>query len=216
MYVDAPTFEKRHVHKQETRHSEYIIPQRIACPKCGALDQYELTPYTLSSLSLTMTAALLAGGLVEGHPVKIIVFALADGQIIHPLDALEQYRQQLATAPQNQQIRMRYANTLRTLGYFDEAGAEYALLVGQNPNLLEAWYNLAAIHVALKHKREAKKFLQCLVVQAQQDSALNRSESDWVYNAQLYLDGVLPLDKLTPQELFEAAKLSGFRPKRHK
>ncbi len=216
VYVDGTTFEKRVVHKQTTRHSEYIIPQRIVCPKCGALDQYELTPYTLISLSMTMTAALLAGDLFEGHPVKIITFALADGQIIHPLDALELYRQQLATAPQDQRIRMRYANTLRTLGYFDEAGAEYTWLVGHNPNLLEAWYNLAAIHVALKRKREAKKSLQCLVVQAQQASALSRAESNWAYNAQLYLDGVLPLDKLTPHELFDPAKPSSFRSTRHK
>jgi tetratricopeptide (TPR) repeat protein len=214
IYVDGPTFEQRVIHKQETRHSEYVIPQRVACPKCGAVDQYELTQYTLGTLSLTMTASLLGDGLVEGHPVRIIAFALADGQPMHPLDALEYYRQQLATAPQDQQIRMRYANTLRTLGYFDEAGAEYAQLVGQNPALLEAWYNLAAIDVALKRKRKAKKTLQCLVAQAEQASALSQAESNWAYNAQLYLDGVLPLDKLIPQELFDAAKLSGSRSKR--
>ena len=219
IYVDGPTFEQRKIHKQETRHSEYIIPQRIACPKCQTVDQYELTEYTLLSLSMTMTAALLAGDLVERHSVKIITFALSDGQQIHPLDALEQYRQQVSAVPQDQAVRMRYANVLRTLGYFDEAAAEYTTLVDQNPAQLEAWYNLAAIHVALKRKRQAKKALQCLVEQAQQARALNQAEAGWAQSARHYLEGSWPLDELTPQGNFEAetprSPLPHLRSKRH-
>ena len=205
IYVDRPTFEQRQIYKQETRHSEYIIPQRIACPKCQAVDQYELTEYTLTSLSIAMTVALLTGNLVEGHPVRIIAFALSDGQVMHPLEALEKYRRQVATAPQDQQIRLRYANVLRTLGYLDEAQAEYTTLVDQDPAQLEAWYNLAAIHVALKRKREAKKALLQLVGKAQQASSLNQSEAGWAQNARYYLEGDWPLDELIPQGVFEAA-----------
>jgi len=220
IYVDRPTFDKRVIHKQKPRHSEYIIPQRIACPKCQAVDQYELTQYTLSSLAMAMVAALLAGDLIEGHPVKIIAFALADGQLIHPLDALEHYRRQVAAVPQDQIVRMRYANTLRTLGYFAEAEAEYTRLVDQTPAQLEAWYNLAAIYVALKRKREAKKALRSLVEQAQRAGDLKRAEAGWAENARHYLEGSWPLDELTPQGVFEAAPLRsslvpGSRSKRH-
>lgn len=221
IYVDGPTFEQRQIHKQETRHSEYIIPQRVACPKCQAVDQYELTEYTLAMLSMSMAVALLTGDLISGHPVMIIAFALSDGQVIHPLDALEQVRRQVAAAPQDQQARMRYANILRTLGYLDEAQAEYTTLVEQNPAQLEAWYNLAAIHVARKRKREAKKALLQLIGQAQKASSLNQAEAGWAQNARHYLEGVWPLDELTPQGILKAAPLSvSLRPrsgsKRHK
>ena len=207
IYVDGPTFEQRVIRQQETRHSEYIIPQRIICPNCQAVDQYELTRYTRNSLALTMTASMLAGGLMEGHPVKIIAFALSNGQPVHPLDALEQYRQKVSAAPDDAGIRMRYANTLRTLGYFIEAKAEYTHILEQNPALLEAWYNLTAIHIAQKHKREAKKALLNLVEQAQQASALNQAEMGWAQNARHYLEGTWPLDELTPLAIFEAAPL---------
>lgn len=219
IYVDRPTFEQRVIRQEETRHSEYIIPQRVICPKCQAVDQYELTLYTRNMLSLTMTASMLAGGLIEGHPVKIIAFALANGQIIHPLDALDQYRRQVSAAPDDAGIRMRYANTLRTLGYFTEAKAEYTRILEQNPAQLEAWYNLAAIHVALKHKRDAKKALLNLVEQAQQASALNQAEAGWAQTARRYLDGIRPLEELTPLAIFEAAPIAhlpGSKPKPRK
>lgn len=203
IYVDSPTFLQHKIHKQKTRHSEYIIPQRIACPKCLAVDQYELTEYTLARLSMAMSAALMWGGLVARHPVMIIDFAMSDGQVIHPLDALEQCRAEVTAGPQDQPARLRFANVLRTLGYFDEAKEEFTTLVGQNPAQLEAWYNLAAIHVAQGHKREAKKVLQHLVEQAQQMSDLNSGEVIMAQNAHNYLDGSCPLDELTPRSLFE-------------
>ena len=72
---------------------EYIIPDQITCPKCGAINQYELTSRTQLSLSMTMTAYLIAGELAKGHPVKVIAFALANGRQIHPLEVLDEYRQ---------------------------------------------------------------------------------------------------------------------------
>jgi len=65
---------------------------------------------------------------------------------------------------------------LRSLGYFDEAQAEYTLLLDQNPAQLEAWYNLAAIHGASKHKHEAKKTLLRLVEQSQRTAGLKKAD----------------------------------------
>jgi len=109
---------------------------------------------------------------------------------------------------------LRYANTLRSVGHFEAAEAEYTRLIEKNPSLLEAWYNLAAIHIITKRKREAKKDLQHLVAQAGKTGELSRSESNWAYNAQLYLDGSLSLDNLTPENLFGAAKLNAPKTKR--
>jgi SpoIID/LytB domain protein len=49
--------------------SPYIIPQRIACPKCGQVDQYTLAPQTLSSLMLSTLAsgAFVFTGRGRGH-----------------------------------------------------------------------------------------------------------------------------------------------------
>jgi tetratricopeptide (TPR) repeat protein len=213
IYVDAPTFEQHQIRKQATQRSEYIIPQRIACPKCQAVDQYELTESTLSSLLMAMTAALLAGRLAKEHSIQLISLALSNGQPIHPLDALEKYRQEVSAIPNNQAARSRYAKILLALGYFDEAEAEYTRVLDQNPGQLEAWYHLAAVHVALKHKSKAKKALQSLVEQAgilMSSGGLTpfiESEIQWVHKARHYLDGDSALDTLTPPNIFKATSI---------
>jgi tetratricopeptide (TPR) repeat protein len=96
---------------------------------------------------------------------------------------------------------MQYAKLLAALGYFSEAETEYTTLLDQNPGQLEAWYQLAAVYVVQKRKREAKKTLQNLIRQSQQAVVLKKKEKTFVQNARLFIDGDLLLDKLTPQDL---------------
>lgn len=207
IYVDRTTFYQRVIAKQETRYSEYIIPQRITCPKCQAVDQYLLTNAARSQLSMTMMAALMVGQLVADHPVKIIAFALPDGRLVHPLEGLEQARRQVETAPKDAAARLYYAHLLYALGYLSEAQAEYDRLVEQDPANLEAWYHLASILVAQKHKREARKALQQLVAQSKRMEHLGQEDATWLLDAQLFLEGGEPLDEMDAQGQFQEAPL---------
>jgi tetratricopeptide (TPR) repeat protein len=214
IYVHWPTFEQRVLHHKDTGRSEFVIPQRIACPKCGAIDRYEFAPYTRNMLSMTMTVAMLAG-LAKDHPVKIITFTLHDGTIMHPLDGLKWYWARVENAPNDLQTRMRYGNVLRTLGYLDEAEAEYQLILDRDAGQLEAWKSLASIHMARKHPGAAKKALKELVAHAPQSSLANRE--DWSAEAQAYLDGVYPLEELSPDAILMASQIEpeAARPKKH-
>jgi tetratricopeptide (TPR) repeat protein len=205
IYIDGPTLDRRKASGEKAEgRSEIIIPQHIICPKCQAVDQYELTASALFAISMALVAVRLLGREAREHPLKIIAFSLADGQIVHPLDALDLCRAQAQASPRDELARMRYANVLRTLGHYPEAHAEYNLLLERNPALLEAWYNLAAIAVAANHMREAKKALTRLLEQAGAGRALSRAEAGWAQNASNYLEEVWPLAELTPRAIFEA------------
>jgi tetratricopeptide (TPR) repeat protein len=82
---------------------------------------------------------------------------------------------------------MQYAKLLAALGYFSEAETEYTTLLNQNPDRLEAWYQLAAVYVVQKRKREAKKTLQNLIRQSQQAVVLKKKEEMKVLVTTLFL-----------------------------
>ena len=220
IYIDLPTFRQQIKDKKAGGRSPYVIPQRIACPKCGKVDQYELMPETLSMLSLTLIANAIGGGLQPDHPVRQITYALHDGTPIHPLDAVEHYRSKVANDPDNLSTRMRFGNVLRALGSLDEAEAQYQFILERDDTQLEAWKSLASIQIARKHPGAAKKALRELVAHAPQCSMPDRE--NWSDEAQDYLDGISPLDDLSPDALFLANKIEPknavpkIQPRRHK
>ncbi len=199
IYVHLPAFDQE-VKGKRTKRSPYVIPQHITCPKCGEVDQYELARQTLNMLSLTMLAFSLAGGkLAPGHPVQPIVFGLHDGTIMHPLDALDHYRGKIERTPTDIAMRMRYANTLRTLGWLEESEQQYQFILDADQDQLEAWLGLASLHVARKHPAAARKALSELAKRA----PLSRHPERVEYEAQAraYLEDLHPLDDLTPESL---------------
>jgi len=119
VYCDLGTLDRRQ-RGEEVPYSEYIIPQQITCPKCGAVDQYEMT----SDAHLAFTAELMnsmargkmpkpAGGPLrevveafanvrkdhgdllpaddEEDPVVYTRFTVAGGREVHPLEAVDMY-----------------------------------------------------------------------------------------------------------------------------
>lgn len=205
IYVHMPALKQQAQQNKPNPRSPYIIPQRIACPKCGQVDQYTLAPQTLSSLMLSTLASAIGGGLHPQHPVQVITFALHDGTPIHPLDALEYYRQKTAAAPQDLGLRMRYANVFRSLGYLDEAEAQYQHILAADPTRLEAWLGAASIHIARKHPGAARKALQQILAYAPRSRQPDRD--GYQAQAQAYLDGLYPLEDLTPDRLLFGSKL---------
>ena len=131
--------------KKRAKYDPLIIPQRVTCPKCGAVDQYELSGMG----HMAITASLLAARAPESNDllrpdqqVRFMTFTTRWGNM-HPVEADERYRQELAGQPGNADLQVGYANLKRFRGYPDEAMARYRLALTLDSDNAEAWMNLA-------------------------------------------------------------------------
>ena len=147
VYCDLGT-QKRKAQGEEVPYNEFIVPQRIVCPRCGAVDRYELT----SEAYLAMTAEMLkliarkrsTPGLGDGTKhLRLMTFTVEGGREMHPLAALEMYQRRVEAKPDDTGLRLRYANVLRFLGRWDEARAQYEQVQTLAPRNTEVYFALA-------------------------------------------------------------------------
>ncbi len=170
VYCDLATQERK-ARGEKVPYSEFIIPQRIVCPRCGAVDRYELT----SEAYLAMTAELLrlvvpgrsTPGLGEGTKhLRLMSFALGSGQAMHPLEALEMYQRRVEAKPDDVGLRLRYANVLRFLGRWDEAGFQYDQVRTRDPRNADVYFGLAQMAEMQKDLESAlamyEEYLSCV------------------------------------------------------
>jgi hypothetical protein len=54
IYIHMPDFNRKITEKQSGERSPFVIPQHISCPVCNSMDECELAPQTVSSLTLTV------------------------------------------------------------------------------------------------------------------------------------------------------------------
>lgn len=167
VYYDLGTVERRQRGEQEP-YSEVVIPQRILCQKCGAVDRYEMT----SLARITLAAELLKrvafeipqpeAALAPG-PVRLMYFGLADGRKMHPLAARDLYRRKLAAEPRRAGLRVGYGNVLSLLGYRDEAGEQYRVALRLEPANLDAHLNLGRLAWVAGDLTEARGWFERLL-----------------------------------------------------
>lgn len=148
VYCDLGTQERK-ARGEEVPYDEFVIPQRIVCPRCGAVDRYELT----SEAYLAMTAELLklvaipgrsTSGLGDGtEHLRLVNFTVQSGQKMHPLEALEMYQRRVGAKPKDVGLCLRYANVLRFLGRWDEARAQYERIQTLDPRHTDVYFCLA-------------------------------------------------------------------------
>ncbi len=153
VYYDLGTAE-RQKRGEDTERSAVIIPERMKCPKCGSVDQYELTAMAHAAITAEMLKQLAhqegiqlpAGMDTDGESrVTLLRFALEDGREMHPHAALQMYREEVEARPDNGTLRLRLGNVLRVLGYHDEARKQYEEAARLDPQDIEAHYNLATL-----------------------------------------------------------------------
>lgn len=200
--VDLNTLAQKQAEKQG--RSEYIIPERIVCPRCQAVDQFELASASQVRIQATILSRILVKPAPD-DPIQAFSFALSDGTRMHPLDALEMYADQVARQPDRVDLRVRYGNTLRTLGYLEEAEAQYHAALDREPTEIEALLNLAGLHAARRESRAAYDCLRRLIKYAPQSQHPQRDE--FVAGAQFVLDGRIKLEELdvtTPGRVLSA------------
>lgn len=202
VYYDLNTLEQQR-QGQETPYSEFVIPQRITCPKCGAVDQYELTAHanlalmaeSLKSLAsaqapedddLSPFAAL--GRLLrenaepsqagQGHSRLIPTrFKVAGGREMHPYAAREMYERQVAQAPRRADLRVRYGNVLRFLGQNDDAAVQYRAAVESDESNVEAYANLGVLARMGGNRTEARRMFE-RVLELVPGSRISRQERE--------------------------------------
>lgn len=123
-------------------YDPYIMDHEIVC-KCGAVDQYAMTPSAHLALLVLPNkvddlAALLAGkksvaDLLPNprvHSFRSSVF----GQPMHPLAGLEEYRRRIAANPKDAKLYMRMGTLLRALYRYSAALEAHRQAYALNPN----------------------------------------------------------------------------------
>jgi tetratricopeptide (TPR) repeat protein len=184
VYCDLTTLEQRK-RGEETPYSEFVIPQRITCPKCGAVDQYELTGDAL----LTLTAALVTmmpsadsrrqtapdseGPLVFRH-------FTVQGRAMHPYAGRELYQHQVAAEPQRADLRVGYGSLLHFLGDPAEAALQYQTAVQLDPTTTEAYLNLGILAREDGDQQEARHLFERVVETAPRSTLSRQQREDFV------------------------------------
>lgn len=142
VYCDLGTVRRK---EKSPKYDPIIIPQRVVCQKCGAVDQYEIGGMG--------QMALIADLLMSVEPeleklrrpdqrVQYTEFTSRWGRM-HPLAAIERYEREIARHPDDSSLHVGFGQTLRFLGRSDEAEAEHRKALELDPANLEAWINLA-------------------------------------------------------------------------
>jgi tetratricopeptide (TPR) repeat protein len=168
LYIDLNTLDQRQQHSKPPKRSEFVVPERISCPKCKAVDQFKVAPSTYQYL--TRTVLIASNGMADPRqPIQCLRLDL-DGRPVHPLDALKFYAYRVARDPEDIGLRLEYANTLRMLGYHAEAEAEYQAVLQREPLQPEASLNLAIFHGKRQEKELAVKYLLQIIETAERSS----------------------------------------------
>ena len=144
VYCDLGTIKDK---QKSAKYDSIIIPQRVVCQKCGAVDQYEI--------GAMGHIALIANLLVQAEP-ELQLFRREDQRVqfvefttrwgcMHPLEGLERYQVEIARHPNDADLRVGYGNVLEFLGRNDQAEAEYQSAGEIDPQNPHAWHNLAKL-----------------------------------------------------------------------
>jgi tetratricopeptide (TPR) repeat protein len=133
--------------KKKDKYDPLIIPQHVICPKCGAVDQYELG--TMGHMAVT--ASLLAlrfpdggGFLRENQRVTFLNFTTRWGPM-HPQEAIERYQRELARQPEDVSLYVGFGNLYKILGRHGQAESAYTQALRLDPDAAEAWLGMAQL-----------------------------------------------------------------------
>ncbi|MCC6177191.1 MAG: SEC-C domain-containing protein [Chloroflexi bacterium] len=193
IYCDLAT-QGRRQRGEQTPFDEWVIPQRITCQKCGAVDQYELSSLAYITLTAELVKKLAAraagqpGGASDEGALQFIRFGLADGREMHPYEARALYRQRVEAEPDRADLQVRYANVLQFLGDREGATEHYQAALRLEPANLEAFFNLGRLARATGDRVEARRMFESLLAQAPKSRLPRNTREDYVEAAAEELD----------------------------
>jgi tetratricopeptide (TPR) repeat protein len=147
-----------------------IMDRPIVCPKCGAIDQYQ--PDTMTKMRLVLgnkienMMAVMTGETPQDttpDPFISQVRPQAFGQDMHPLVALDKYKQLARRNPKQAEPHWRMGNILRMLWRDEQAREAYQRSLELDPDENYTIYSLAATEHDLGNFEEARKLYQEIV-----------------------------------------------------
>jgi len=186
LLCDLTTVERKR-RGEQTKYSEYVIPERIVCPRCHAVDQFELSGTTYLKLTGVLLRAMASGTPLDDGPIRFAHMVLQDGRELHPLEARDWYAQKVMDNPRRADLRVKYANVLRNLGHYEESEAQYRAALEIDPGEVEALVNLAFLHHERGETQAARALAQQLIEAAPRSKHPQRKE--FAQSARLVLDG---------------------------
>jgi tetratricopeptide (TPR) repeat protein len=136
-------------HEQQGRgeavsHDPHIMDREIVCPKCGAVDRYQMTSAAhirlLGKDNFPVLMEAMAGKkitTVKPNPRVRYFRSLAFGRPMHPLEALAEYRRRIRVTPNDAELHLKFGNLLRTLLRPQAALAEHRRAYALDPDHAE-------------------------------------------------------------------------------
>jgi tetratricopeptide (TPR) repeat protein len=110
------------------KYGAHILDHEVVCPKCGAVDRYELTPVAhLRIAGPDAIATIIREELGEktkpfnSNPRVLYFRSVVFGEPMHPLEGLDKYRAQIAANPGDALLHSRMGSLLRILMRYEEA-----------------------------------------------------------------------------------------------
>lgn len=126
--IDVGTL-RRQQDGQITRYDPHVMDREIVCPKCGAVDNYELGAIDALRLMIPLSGAESFRAALEGeditslfrpHPRVTRFESQVFDRPMHPLEGLAEYRRRIQQDPKDTDLRLRMGLMLRLLHRFEE------------------------------------------------------------------------------------------------
>jgi hypothetical protein len=137
-YYDLGTID----HQNETHDSPLIVPERVVCPKCSAVDEYDVG--ALSQFAILAKIMPFGAGLPDPLPrLEVVDFTTERWGWMPPRQVLPRYESELALTPDDVSLRLGYANALRKWGYRDRAIDQYEQVLMADPTSGDALISIA-------------------------------------------------------------------------
>ncbi len=190
LIFDLGTF-KRKRRGEKLPFEDFFIPTPVVCPHCRAMDRYDVSVFVLPGLVLSHILNIILRR-AQNSWLQVVYLGTLDGRILHPFELRAEYAQLVARSPKDPELRLRYANTLRSQGRADEAEAQYRAALSLAPRRGEAAINLAALLSQRGEREEARTVLQRLV----RIKPRNMAQRQQLLIAQEVLDGRIGWDEL--------------------
>lgn len=176
-YIDPEAIEKK------SDWDGIVLGRIVTCQRCGAQDDYELTPIAhMNILGLTMRAVMRKKqGTSSGQDtVQIIKLKLRDGtQTRRPTQALAHLQKLAEASPQSGEAWRRLGNLREKFEQIDGAIDAWRLAVERDETEAEACYSLAYALADRGEHDEATRYVAQLVARQA------RQRGDWPLRAEM-------------------------------
>ena len=136
---------------KKATYDPHVMDRPIICPKCGAVDQYKTDALTHMRLTIGGGFENIMAIMSDEEPKDISpspfisqVRPQAFGRDMHPLVALDKYKQMALSNPKQAEPHWRMGNVLRTIWRDEPAREEYRWALSLNPKDPWVHYALAA------------------------------------------------------------------------